>query len=466
MGQMKSKLKYFVVRETMSSDRILLFNSEHTSLFQARYFACNTCFRLTFCAPCVEDIRDDFVVITPVSGFERAFRSVLPFMEKLPDFDEANYDGVKSYEDLVEKLKQECAAIEANTSSSDSHACNETNGGQETFLTIMKCPDSNGKKNSFVHAYDSRDFSGLKDAQHVEERLDISTKTISEEERNKFCTISTLDAFERVFDGIEWVRGEHEVLTAHRQTVLEHRAATREGNSYVFQSENQFYKMMVGYISPKKQSNRIIYHTGDKDVQLRVHPNYSNPEDFKDKTYIWYTKDYRPTSNGKNVQLCVPMRKLCDGNHISYVCSVFDGKSMHHHDESDKQYLRTLKRLCVHSGGMTRDEIAEDFFNYYIKAEQLEEWGTTPYTVDIKNAVITPVKFSDKKGKYIPFNLKEGNYDTLHFIAEDELEETNLLTLTPDNLDEMKPLLEILSDRYTIQATEVRKKQKLHVTVL
>lgn len=29
-----------------------------------------------------------------------------------------------------------------------------------------------------------------------------------------------------------------------------------------------------------------------------------------------------------------------------------------------------------------------------------------------------------------------------------------------------EPLLEILSDRYTIQATEVRKKQKLHVTVL
>lgn len=166
------------------------------------------------------------------------------------------------------------------------------------------------------------------------------------------------------------------------------------------------------------------------------------------------------------VYLCLPIRKICDGNDISKVSAALDSKALHHYDESENLHLRILKRLCVHSGGMTRDEIIEGFINNHIEAEQIEKWGATRYTVDIQHAVITFVKSIDYNWKYVPLNLEDRDYDKLQAIAEDELGEKNFLTLTPDNLDEMKPLLETLSDRYTIQATEVRKKQKLHVTVL
>ena len=115
---------------------------------------------------------------------------------------------------------------------------------------------------------------------------------------------------------------------------------------------------------------------------------------------------------------------------------------------------------------MTRDEIIEGFINNHLEAEQIEKWGATRYTVDIQHAVITFVKSIDYNWKYVPLNLKDGDYDKLQAIAEDELGEKNFLTLTPDNLDEMKPLLETLSDRYTIQAAVVGENRKLRVTVL
>lgn len=468
---MKNKLSYFKMIDNGSAyqdSHIIIFNREHKTVFQAWLAASSLSFDLMFYAPREEGMFDDIVVLShsSVSNFKKAFRSVLPFMEKLPDFNADDFDDVKSCEDFTERLKKECDEIEAHSIVSDLSTCDDAIGTPDTFLTIMKVPEPTGKKGSYVLAYDSRDFKDLEEAQYVAERLAMNNADL-EEEKQKFCKLTTLDAFEQVFEGIEWVRGNHEVQTAYRQAVLQNRADLKKGNtSYAYLNDNEFCRMVIGYIDPKKPSNKIICHTGNKDVQLRVHPSYSNPEDFKDKTYIWNMKDYRPTNNGKKVFLCVAIRKLCDGNHISYACAILDSKTVHHHDTSDKKYLRTLKRLCEHSGGLSRDELAKDFYSYYIKAEQLEQWGATPYTVNIRNAVITPVKFSEKKGKYVPCNLKEGNYDTLHFIAEDELEETNLLTLTPDNLDEMKPLLEILLDRYTIQSVEVRKNQKLRVTVL
>lgn len=346
----KSKLKYFVIKENNGQDRVLLFNPELTSLFQSRYFACRFISKLRTYVHCKKDVADDSITIMSVSNFENVFCSALSYMEQLPDFDVANYNDIKSHKALVEKLEQECSAIEAGTYCAAS-VCN-------TSFTI------------------------------------------------------------------------------------------------------------AGYINSKKSSSKVICHTGDKNIWLRVHPSVSSPETLMNKTFLWKTNGYRKTKKGNMVYFCLPIRKICDGNDISKVSAALDSEALHHYDESENLHLRILKRLCVHSGGMTRDEIVEGFINNHIEAEQIEKWGATPYTVDIQHAVITFVKSIDYNWKYVPLNLEDRDYDKLQAIAEDELGEKNFLTLTPDNLDEMKPLLETLSDRYTIQATEVRKKQKLHVTVL
>lgn len=225
-------------------------------------------------------------------------------------------------------------------------------------------------------------------------------------------------------------------------------------------------KNSVVQISPVSSFERAFRSVLSYMEKLPTLHKKDRPEERVGKTYVWRIDISRDLKNGKVVYPCDPLRKVCDEEYISPILTAIEGDTYRPIDPTDKKRLRILKRLSVHSGGMTRQELADDFYTNYLKVEQLEQWGNTPYKVDLEHADIIPVEFGDEKKLFRPVNLENKNYDFLHFIAQDELEENNLYTLTPDNLEEMKPLLEIISDRYTIQPTVVGEKHRLHVTVL
>ena len=454
------RLKYFVVCHNNKDDTVIVFDPESITTYQARYAACvlRGGWDFLFTTTKTGNEKNSVVQISPVSSFERAFRSVLSYMEKLPTLHLEDFI-TDTAEELEQKLREECDKIDR-----ENKPLVEEYSGQESFFYVMSYPSIYRDDWSQALGFDIRDFDSIEDAQ--ENNPKDKSCTLSQEYKNKFCEINILDCFKKTFEGIEWV---NEIPNLERQSIIQYRENIRRGlptKEYPFEGRPAaISSFTIGYLTQENPSSKYICHTLGEKYRLRVYKK-DRPEDRVGKTYVWRIDFSRDLKNGKVVYPCDPLRKVCDEEYISPILTAIEGDGFRPIDPTDKKRLRILKRLSVHSGGMTRQELEDDFYTNYLKAEQLEQWGNTPYKVDLEHADIIPVEFGDEKNLFRPVNLENKNYDFLHFIAQDELEENNLYTLTPDNLEEMKPLLESISDRYTIQPTVVGEKHRLHVTVL
>lgn len=458
------RLKYFVVTRNNYDETVIVYDPESVTTYQARYAACalQGGWDFLFTTTQTGNEKNSVVQISPVSSFERAFRSVLSYMEKLPALHLEDFI-TDTAEELEQKLHEECDKIDR-----ENKPMVEEYSGQESFLYVISFPSPFGDDDSSALGFDVRDFDSVKDAQ--ENNPEENSSTISEEDKKKYCEINILDCYKKTFEGIEWVT---EIPNPERQDIIQYRENIRKGlptqKGLLEGRPAGKSSFTIGYLAPKKPSSKVSYytvhHTLGEKYQLRVYKK-SRPEDRVGKTYVWRIDIGRDLKKGKTVYPCDPLRTVSDEEYISPILTAIEGDEFRPIVPTDKNRLRILKRLSVHSGGLTRQELEDDFYTNYIKAEQLEQWGNTPYKVDLEHADIIPVEYSDEEKIFRPVSLENGNYDSLLFIARDELEENNLYTLTPDNLDEMEPLLKILSDRFTIQPAVVRKKRKLCVTVL
>ena len=101
------RLKYFVVCHNNKDDTVIVYDPESITTYQARYAACvlRGGWDFLFTTTKTGNEKNSVVQISPVSSFERAFRSVLSYMEKLPTLHPVRLQISRNvHEDLVDGI--------------------------------------------------------------------------------------------------------------------------------------------------------------------------------------------------------------------------------------------------------------------------------------------------------------------------------------------------------------------------
>lgn len=178
------RLKYFVVCHNNKDDTVIVYDPESITTYQARYAACvlRGGWDFLFTTTKTGNEKNSVVQISPVSSFERAFRSVLSYMEKLPTLHLEDFI-TDTAEELEQKLREECDKIDR-----ENKPLVEEYSGQESFFYVMSYPSIYRDDWSQALGFDIRDFDSIEDAQ--ENNPKDKSCTLSQENKNKFCEIN------------------------------------------------------------------------------------------------------------------------------------------------------------------------------------------------------------------------------------------------------------------------------------